>query len=63
MKKNSKGVWFEKRGYIAGMFNKDRPEFAHLAGKFVGWIDNLATGECVMKIEGDTRSPIVKEAA
>lgn len=63
LKKNSKGVWFEKRGYIAGMFNKDRPEFAHLAGKFVGWIDNLATGECIMKIEGDTRSPIVKEAA
>lgn len=63
LKKNSKGVWFEKRGYIAGMFNKDRPEYAHLAGKFCGWIDNLETGECVMKIEGDTRTPILKEAA
>lgn len=63
LKKNSKGTWFLKRGYIAGMFNKDRPEYAHLAGKFCGWIDNLVTGDCVMKIEGDTRTPIVKEAA
>jgi len=58
LKKNSKGVWFEKRGYMVGK-SFDSP----LAGQFVGWIDNLATGECVMKIEGDTRSPIVKEAA
>ena len=58
LKKNSKGVWFEKRGYMVGK-SFDSP----LAGKFCGWIDNLATGECIMKIEGDTRTPIVKEAA
>lgn len=63
LKKNSKGVWFQKRGYIAGNFNKDRPEFAHLAGKFCGWVDNLATGECVLKIEDTVRTPVVKEAA
>ena len=63
LKKNSKGTWFLKRGYICGDMVKDRPEYAHLAGKFVGWIDNLVTGDCIMKIEGDTRTPIVKEIA
>ena len=62
LKKNSEGTWFLKRGYIAGMFNKDRPEYAHLAGKFCGWVDNLVTGKCVLKIEGDTRSPIEETA-
>lgn len=63
LKKNSSGVWFQKRGHICGTMVKDNPKFAHLAGKFCGWIDNLVTGKCVMKIEGDTRTPIVKEAA
>ncbi len=55
LKKNSKGVWFQKRGYIAGKFNETRKEFAHLVGKFVGWVDNLATNKCVLQIEGDKR--------
>jgi hypothetical protein len=63
LKKNSKGTWFAKRGYICGEMVKENPSYAHLAGKFCGWIDNLETGECVMEIKGDERTPIVKEAA
>ena len=63
LKKNSKGTWFLKRGYIAGNFNKNRPEYADLAGKFCGWVDNLETGECVMEIRGEKRIPKLKEAA
>ena len=51
--KNSHG--FMKRGYIAGKHLEDDEKFGHLAGKFVGWVDNLTTGECVLKIEGDKR--------
>lgn len=47
--------WFMKRGYIAGKHLEDDEKFGHLAGKFVGWVDNLTTGECVLKIEGDKR--------
>ena len=50
--------WFMKRGYIAGTRLKHEEEYAHLAGKFVGWVDNLNTGKCVVKIEGDTRETL-----
>ena len=58
LKKNSKGVWFQKRGYIAGNRVKDDPKFSHLAGKFIGWVDNLITNTCILQIEGDARTPI-----
>jgi len=61
LKKNSKGVWFQKRGYIAGSIYAESSEFAHLAGKFCGWIDNLITGKCVLKIEGDVQTPVLEE--
>ena len=63
IRKGRNGHWYLKRGYIAGMFNKDCPEFAHLAGKFIGWVDDLTTGKCVLKIEDTKRTPITKEAA
>tara|TARA_Y100001963_G_scaffold111407_1_gene154082 strand:- start:1813 stop:2343 length:531 start_codon:yes stop_codon:yes gene_type:complete len=58
LKKNSQGVWFQKRGYIAGNRVKDDPKFSHLAGKFIGWVDNLITQTCILQIEGDARTPI-----
>ena len=58
IRKGKNGDWFKKRGYIAGMFNQDREEFKHLSGKFIGWVDNLTTGKCVMKIEGDERATV-----
>ena len=55
--------WYMKRGNIVGQCVKhDSDEYAHLAGKFYGWVDNLNTGKCVLKIEGDERTEI-KEAA
>jgi hypothetical protein len=56
LKQNSKGVWFQKRGYIVGKMSQDT--YPELVGKFVGWVDNLLTGKCVMKIEGDSREAI-----
>lgn len=50
--------WFMKRGHIAGNYLKDDEKFGHLAGKFCGWIDNLNTGKCVLKIEGDKRETL-----
>ena len=58
LKKNSQGVWFQKRGYIAGNRVKDDPKFSHLAGRFIGWVDNLITNTCILQIEGDARTPI-----
>ena len=58
IRKGKSGDWYMKRGYIVGGFNRERPEFAHLVGKFVGNVDNLTTGECVLNIEGDTRKKI-----
>ena len=52
--------WFMKRGYIAGKHLEDDEKFGHLAGKFVGWVDNLTTGECVLKIEGDKRGTLME---
>ena len=56
LKQNSEGVWFQKRGYIVGKMSQDT--YPELVGKFVGWVDNLLTGKCVMKIEGDSREAI-----
>jgi hypothetical protein len=55
--------WYMKRGNIVGQCVKhDSDKYAHLAGKFYGWVDNLNTGKCVLKIEGDKRIE-VEEAA
>lgn len=56
LKKNSKGVWFQKRGYIVGKMQQDN--YPELVGKFCGWVDNLITGKCVLKIEGDNRETV-----
>lgn len=56
LKQNSKGVWFQKRGYVVGKMSQDT--YPELVGKFVGWVDNLITGKCVMKIEGDSKEAI-----
>ena len=58
IRKGKSGDWYLKRGYIAGKFNQDRPQFAHLAGAECCWVDNLNTGKCVLRIEGDVRTPI-----
>ena len=63
VRKGKDGHWYMKRGYIVGGFNKERPEFAHMVGKFVGNVDDLTTGKCVLKIEGDQRTRLDKEAA
>tara|TARA_A200000159_G_scaffold105275_1_gene97957 strand:- start:656 stop:1141 length:486 start_codon:yes stop_codon:yes gene_type:complete len=57
IRKNKKGDWYMKRGYVVGEFQKGT-QYEHLVGKFVGNVDNLSTGECVLKIEGDTRTHI-----
>jgi len=56
LKKNSKGVWFQKRGYIVGKMQQDN--YPELVGKFCGWVDNLITGKCVLKIEGENRETV-----
>ena len=56
LKKNSKGVWFQKRGYIVGKMQQEN--YADLVGKFCGWVDNLITGKCVLKIQGDNRETV-----
>lgn len=58
IRKGKSGDWYMKRGYYAGMFNENREEFKHLAGKFIGWVDNLTKGKCVLKIEGDTKEAV-----
>lgn len=58
VRKGASGDWYMKRGYIAGNFNRERPQFAHLAGKECAWIDNLTKGKCVLKIEGDKREAV-----
>jgi hypothetical protein len=56
LKKNSKGVWFQKRGYIVGKMQQEN--YPDLVGKFCGWVDNLITGKCVLKIQGDNRETV-----
>lgn len=58
IRRSKNGHWFMKRGYIAGKRLEDDETFGHLAGKFCGWVDNLNTGKCVVKIEGDTRETL-----
>ena len=58
IRKNKKGDWYMKRGYVVGEFQKGT-QYEHLVGKFVGNVDNLSTGKCVLKIEGDTRTSLV----
>ena len=57
-KGKSSNDWYMKRGYIVGGWQKGS-EYEHLIGKFVGNVDNLSTGKCVLKIEGDTRTSLV----
>ena len=57
-KGKSSDDWYMKRGYIVGGWQKGS-EYEHLIGKFVGNVDNLSTGKCVLKIEGDTRTSLV----
>ena len=56
-KGKSSNDWYMKRGYIVGGWQKGS-EYEHLIGKFVGNVDNLSTGKCVLKIEGDTRTSL-----
>jgi len=63
VRKGKDGHWYMKRGYIVGGFNKERPEFAHMVGKFNGWVDDLTTGECKCRIVGTEKLPLEKEAA
>lgn len=51
IRKGKDGNWYRKRGHIVGQYVNE--SFAHLKGKFVGFIDNLTLGKCVRKIEGD----------
>ena len=57
-KGKSSDDWYMKRGYIVGGWQKGS-EYEHLIGKFVGNVDNLSTGKCVLKIEGDIRTSLV----
>ena len=54
------GKYYLKRGYQLN--HTTNPDFEHLVGKFIGWIDNVSEGGCVMKIEGDRRTSL-QEAA
>ena len=51
IRKGKDGNWYMKRGHIVGQYVHE--SFAHLKGKFVGFVDNLTLGKCVRKIEGD----------
>lgn len=57
VRKGKSGDYYLKRGYIVGK-SFDTP----LAGKFCGWVDNLNTGKCVMKIEDTVKTPIEEKA-
>ena len=57
VRKGKSGDYYLKRGYIVGL-SFDSP----LAGKFCGWVDNLNTGKCVMKIEDTVKTPIEETA-
>ena len=57
VRKGKSGNYYLKRGYIVGK-SFDSP----LAGKFCGWVDNLNTGKCVMKIEDTVKTPIEETA-
>ena len=61
VRKGKNGDFYLKRGYIVSQWIGEGYE--HLRGKFCGWVDNLNTGECVLKIEGDKRERLELEAA
>lgn len=50
------GCYYLQRGHIMGDFVDD--EFDHLKGKFCGFVDNISTGVCVLRIEGDNRTRV-----
>lgn len=54
------GCYYLKRGYLLN--HAHSPEYKHLEGKFVGYVDNISTGECVLKIEGDKRESLLEAA-
>ena len=56
IKKGGDGHWYKKRGYIVTQFVES--SYAHLIGKFCGYVDDLTLGKCVMKIEGDVRERV-----
>lgn len=62
IKKGKSGDWYMKRGYIVGGMQKGT-QYEHLVGKFCGHVDNLSKGNCVMRIEGDEKISLNKEAA
>lgn len=55
-KKGKSGDWYRKRGYRVG--NHVDKTYQHLVGKFVGYVDNMTTGICVQKIEGDHKERV-----
>lgn len=57
VRKGANGNYYLKRGYIVGSMCKGT-QYDHLVGKFSGWVDNLNTGECVCRMEGDTKLPL-----
>lgn len=62
VRRGRNGDYYLKRGYICGDDVKSNPRCAHLAGKFIGWVDNLSKDECVLYIEGDKRESIKEES-
>ena len=57
IRRGKSGDWYMKRGYIVGGFQKGT-NFEHLVGKFVGNIDNLTKGKCVMKVTDNEKEYI-----
>lgn len=60
VRQGKSGDYYLKRGYIVGNHVRGT-EHAELEGKFCGWVDNLNTGKCVLKIEGDKRERLTEE--
>lgn len=57
IRQGKSGDWYMKRGYIVGGFQKGT-EYDHLVGKFIGNIDNLTKGKCVMKVTDNKKEYI-----
>lgn len=56
IKKGKSGNWYRRRGQIVGQLVDEK--YSHLIGKFVGYVDNLTLGKCVLEIEGDKRERV-----
>jgi len=54
VRRGKSGCYYLKRGY--DLVRSYNDTYKHLEGKFIGWVDNISTGECVLKIEGDERT-------